>query len=136
MFARSPWRPLRKNAFIRTKQMTGVFFYRLLNRITVLRWYLYTHTITTASFYTPAIRTWILDLRISVMGTNHIIYKKNLEILEIRTLLFSFEYLDHKLIDYYSTCTLTKLRLPIYNFHKGSYKLHTEQMDQERVDLL
>ena len=115
--------------------MTFVIFYGLLNRITVLRWYLYTHTITTASFYTPANKN--IDIRF-VYNRNryYIIYKKNLEILEIRTLLFSFEYLDHKLIDYYSTCTLTKLRLPIYNFHKGSYKLHTEQMDQDKVDLL
>ena len=77
-----------------------------------------------------------MDIRFAYIGNGYIIYKKNLEILEIRTLLFSFEYLDHKLIDYYSTCTLTKLKLPIYNFHKGSYKLHTEQMDQDRVDLL
>ena len=114
--------------------MTGVIFYGLLNRITVLRWYLYTHTITTASFYTPVNKN--IDIRFAYIGNGYylpIMYKK---ILEILTLLFSFEYLDHKLIDYYSTCTLTKLRLPIYNFHKGSYKLHTEQMDQDRVDLL
>ena len=68
MFARSPWRPLRKNAFIRTKQMTGVIFYRLLNRITVLRWYLYTHTITTASFYTPVNKN--IDIRFAYIGNN------------------------------------------------------------------
>ena len=112
--------------------MTCVIFYGLLNRITVLRWYLYTHTITTASFYTPANKN--IDIRFTYIRNRYNL--QEIYVRKICTLLFSFEYLDHKLIDYYSTCTLTKLRLPIYNFHKGSYKLHTEQMDQDRVDLL